>query len=239
MPNIDKDINRFVGRALHKYDLLSAGDHIAVGLSGGKDSTSLLYILNEWRKKTPFEYRLSAIHIDLGFDSSDAAGLEDYCHGLDVPYSLERTDFGRLAHGPENKENPCFLCARLRRKRLFEMAHASGANKVALGHNKDDLIETLLLNIFYSGEISTMVPRQSFFGGLITVIRPLAMVEAEKLRVFAKRLALPDVRNYCPSAGNSRREEVREILAKLYQKNRKVRGNIFHAMSNVRRDYLL
>jgi tRNA 2-thiocytidine biosynthesis protein TtcA len=170
VPNIDKEINRFVGRALHQYDLLADRDHIVVGLSGGKDSLSLVYILNEWRKKTPFQYDLSAVHIDIGFDGASSEVLEDYCRQLRLPCHIEKTNFGPLAHSAENRENPCFLCSRLRRKRLFEIAHTLGANKVALGHNKDDLIETLLLNIFYSGEISTMVPRQPFFNGLITVI---------------------------------------------------------------------
>ncbi len=239
MPVIDKDINRLVGRALHRYNLLADGDHIVVGLSGGKDSLSLVYILNEWRKKTPFQYNLSAVHIDLGFDGTDTGTIQDYCQQLGVPCHVEKTNFGPIAHSPENRENPCFLCSRLRRQRLFEIAHALGANKVALGHNKDDLIETLFLNIFYSGEISTMVPRQPFFKGLITVIRPLAMVDAEKLERFVKRLSVREIENPCPSAKSSRRTEVREMLKTLYQRNRKVKGNIFHALSNVHLDYLL
>lgn len=239
MPSIDKEINRFVGRALHRYDLLAAGDHIVVGLSGGKDSLSLVYILDQWRRKTPFQYDLSAVHIDLGFKGTDTEAIEDYCRQLGIPYRVERTDFGPRAHSPENRENPCFLCSRLRRQRLFEIAHGLGANKVALGHNKDDLIETLFLNILYSGEISTMVPRQSLFKGLITVIRPLAMVDEENLRRFAKRLSMPEIKNPCPSAESSRRKEVKEMLQTLYRRNKKVKGNIFHALSNVRPDYLL
>ncbi|MFH1148732.1 MAG: ATP-binding protein [Pseudomonadota bacterium] len=239
MPNIDKNMNRSVGRAMHKYSLLDAGDHIAVAVSGGKDSLSLLYILNEWKKKTPFEYRLSAIHIDLGFDGPGAVAIGEFCDNLGIPYRLEKTDYGIRAHGPENKENPCFLCSRLRRKRLFELAHKFGANKLALGHNKDDMIETLFLNIFYSGAISTMVPRQSLFTGLITVIRPLAFADAERIEAFARRLSFPEIENLCPSSNDSRRKEVREILQSLYRNNKKVKGNILHALSNVRRDYLL
>lgn len=239
MAAIDKEINRFVGRALHQYQLLERGDRIVVGLSGGKDSLSLVYILNEWRKKTPFQYDLSAVHVDLGFDGVDTEIIADYCRELGVPCHVEKTDFGLVAHSAENRENPCFLCARRRRQRLFELAHAAGANKVALGHNKDDLIETLFLNIFYSGEISTMVPRQSLFNGLITVIRPLAMVDSEKLRRFAARLSMPEIANPCPSAGSSCRKEVREMLKTFYQRNKKVKGNIFRALSNVHLDYLL
>lgn len=239
MPAIAKDINRFVGRAMHKYGLLDAGDNIAVGVSGGKDSLTLLYILSEWKKKTPFEYNLSAVHIDLGFDGPSASAIAEFCDSLGISYRLEKTDYGIRAHGPENRENPCFLCSRLRRKRLFEVAHESGANKLALGHNKDDIIETLFLNIFYSGQISTMAPRQPFFNGVVTVIRPMALVDADKIKAFASSLSFPEIENLCPSSHDSRRNEVREILHSLYRGNKKIKGNILHALSNVRRDYLL
>lgn len=239
MPALDKNINRMVGRAMHRYELLHEGDHIVVGLSGGKDSLSLLYVLSEWKKKTPFVYNLSAVHIDLGFGGEDPAPLGEFCRSLSIPLRIEKTRIGIVAHSSENRENPCFLCSRLRKKRIFEIAHELGANKVALGHNKDDLIETLLLNIFYSGAISTMVPRQPFFGGLLTVIRPMVMVEAKYLQAFAKRMSFPELKSACPSAENSRRKEIRVLLENLYKTNEKVKGNIFHALSNVRTGYLL
>jgi tRNA 2-thiocytidine biosynthesis protein TtcA len=127
----------------------------------------------------------------------------------------------------------------LRRKRLFEIADRLGCTKLALGHNKDDIIETLFLNICYAGEISTMVPRQEFFGGRFTVIRPLAMVEEKHIHRFAQAREFPRFSNPCPSAGNTKRSEIRAMLEGLYRTNRKIKGNIYRSMSHVRPEYLL
>jgi tRNA 2-thiocytidine biosynthesis protein TtcA len=127
----------------------------------------------------------------------------------------------------------------LRRKRLFELATEHSCNKLALGHNKDDIIETLFMNICYAGEISTMVPVQPFFDGEITVIRPLAFADEQDIRRFAKEEGFPDFINPCPSATVSKRREIKTLLNQLYRQNRKIKGNIFRAMSHVKPDYLL
>jgi tRNA 2-thiocytidine biosynthesis protein TtcA len=127
----------------------------------------------------------------------------------------------------------------LRRKRLFEIADELGCNKLALGHNKDDIIETFFLNICYAGEISTMVPSQTFFQERFTVIRPLAFADEQLIRKFAKDQKFPEFINPCPSANTSKRKEIETFLKQLYRANRKVKGNIFRAMSNVKTDYLL
>jgi tRNA 2-thiocytidine biosynthesis protein TtcA len=127
----------------------------------------------------------------------------------------------------------------LRRKRLFEIADELGCNKLALGHNKDDIIETLFMNICYAGEISTMVPSQTFFQEKFTVIRPLAFADEQLIRKFAKDQKFPEFINTCPSASNSKRREIKFFLQQLYRANKKVKGNIFRAMSNVNMDYLL
>ena len=126
-----------------------------------------------------------------------------------------------------------------RRKRLFEIADELACNKLALGHNKDDIIETLFLNICYSGEISTMVPFQPFFKGKITVIRPLAFADERRIRDFAKEQNFPEFVNPCPSANNSKRQEIKDTLNRLYKTNSKIKGNIFRAMSHVKTEYLL
>ena len=153
-----KVIKRNVGKALHQYDMISHGDRILVGLSGGKDSFILMWILSERLKRIPINYELYSVHVDLGFDGGFSKSLAKYCGQIGFELRVEHTDYGVLAHSSENRENPCFLCSRLRRKRLFEIADELGCNKIALGHNKDDIIETLFLNIFYAGEISSMLP---------------------------------------------------------------------------------
>jgi len=196
-------------------------------------------MLDERRKRVPINYELFAVYIDPGYEGSFGESLEWYGNKLGYSIRTEYTDYGLLAHGPENRENPCFLCSRLRRKRLFEIADELGCTKLALGHNKDDIIETLFMNICYAGEISTMVPSQSFFQKKFTVIRPLAFADEQLIRKFARDQKFPEFINACPSANTSKRKEVKTFLQQLYRSNKKVKGNIFRAMSNVNLDYLL
>lgn len=233
-----KILKKNIGRALHQYDMISDGDRILVGLSGGKDSLTLMWMLGERLKRVPINYDLIAVHIDLGFDGGFGKSLEKYCPQIGFEVRVEYTDYGVLAHSPVNSENPCFLCSRLRRKRLFEIADELGCNKVAFGHNKDDIIETLFMNMCYAGEISSMLPSQTFFQGKFTLIRPLAFVEENIIRRFAKEKAFQEFMNPCPSALCSKRQKIKKILNQLYSDNRKVKGNIFRAMRHVKMDYL-
>jgi tRNA 2-thiocytidine biosynthesis protein TtcA len=219
--------------------MISDGDRILVGLSGGKDSLALLTILKERRPRIPIKYELFAACVDPGFEGGFSESLADYCDGNGFKLIVEYTDYGILAHSSTNRENPCFLCSRLRRKRLFEIADELGCNKLALGHNKYDIIETLFLNMCYSGEISTMVPSQSFFQGRFTVIRPLAFADEDIISRFAAEKEFPAFVNPCPSAKVSKREEIKTLLRQLYTSNKKIKGNIFRAMSHVNTDYLL
>jgi tRNA 2-thiocytidine biosynthesis protein TtcA len=234
-----KEIRSLMGKAIHRYGLIQDGDRILVGVSGGKDSLSLLHLLRERRKRVQTHYELIPVHIELGFDSKRANILKGFFEAQGLPYHIEFTDIGKRANSPENRENPCFLCSWERRKRLFQIAYRLGCNKVALGHHKDDLIETLLLNIFYSGEISTMVPLQTLFKGKITLIRPLVLIEEKKIERFAQEMGLPFGPSGCPSSGKTKRKEVKELIETLGKKNRKVKGNIFRSLSNIKLDYLL
>ncbi|MFC1881695.1 ATP-binding protein [Thermodesulfobacteriota bacterium] len=228
-----------MGKALHRYQMISDGDRIIVGLSGGADSLTLMWMLTERLKRVPINYELFAVYIDPGYEGSFGEALEWYGNKLGYSIRAEYTDYGLLAHSPENRENPCFLCSRLRRKRLFEIADELGCTKLALGHNKDDIIETLFMNICYAGEISTMVPSQSFFQQKFTVIRPLAFADEQLIRKFARDQKFPEFINACPSANTSKRKEMKTFLQQLYRTNKKIKGNIFRAMSHVNSDYLL
>ncbi|MCP4366676.1 MAG: tRNA 2-thiocytidine(32) synthetase TtcA [Deltaproteobacteria bacterium] len=219
--------------------MISDGDRIVVGLSGGKDSLTMIWILKDRLSRIPVNYDLFAVYIDPGFKGGFSGTLEKYCKESGYQLRIEYTDYGVIGHSKKNRENPCFLCSRLRRKRLFEIADELGCNKLALGHTKDDIIETLFLNICYAGEISTMMPSQTFFKGRFTVIRPLAFVDESLTRRFAKEQNFPDFINTCPSNRASKRHEIKMILNKLYKSNRKIKGNIFRAMSNVKNEYLL
>mgnify|MGYP005832914225 CR=1 FL=1 len=235
----DKEIRSLMGKAIHRYGLIQEGDRILVGISGGKDSLSLLHLLHERRKRVPIQYEIFPVYIDLGFGSGRAEILKNYFEIRGLPYHIEFTDIGRRANSSENRENPCFLCAWERRKRLFHLAQRFKCNKIALGHHQDDIIETLLLNIFYSAEISTMVPSQSLFKGRMTLIRPLALVEEKKIEKFAREMGLPFGPSGCPSSGKTERKVVKDLIESLSKKNRRVKGNIFRALSNVKLDYTL
>jgi len=221
----EKEIRSLMGKAIHRYGLIQEGDRILVGVSGGKDSLLLLYLLHERSKRVPIHYELFP--------------LKKYFEKNELPCHIEFTDIGRRANSAENRENPCFLCSWERRKRLFHLAHRLKCNKIALGHHKDDIIETLLINIFFSGEISTMVPFQSLFKGKITLIRPLALIEEKKIERFAREMGLPFGPSGCPTSGKTKRKVVKDLIEALSRKNRRVKGNIFRALSNVKLDYTL
>jgi tRNA 2-thiocytidine biosynthesis protein TtcA len=240
MSSLKRDVNRLVGQAIHAYHLLENGDRILVAVSGGADSLLVLWFLRHWLHKAPITYRLFPVYLDMGFGGSGWRSLRLYLESEGYPCHLEQTDYGRLAHGPFNRgKSPCFLCSMWRRKRLFELARCVDCNKIAFGHNQDDIVETFFLNVCYKGEISTMVPRQEMFNGLLTLIRPLALVEKAKVALLARELGLPVVPNFCPSAGESTREEIKTLLETLYRSNPNIRGNIMRALSHPRTEYLL
>jgi tRNA 2-thiocytidine biosynthesis protein TtcA len=219
--------------------MISQGDRIAVGISGGKDSWALLWLLDNLMGRAPVQFKLFPIYIDAGFKSGPAEAIAGQGHAMGYDVHIEYADHGIVAHSDQNRENPCFLCSRLRRKRLFEIARELSCSKLALAHNKDDIIETLFLNMFYAGEISTMLPYQPFFGGLLTVIRPLAFTDEEALARFATQMQWQVEENPCPSAGRSKRAEIKGMLQELYRRNRKIKGNVFRAIRHVRPEYLL
>jgi tRNA 2-thiocytidine biosynthesis protein TtcA len=237
--HIYKVLNRKIAQAIHAYEMIADGDRIAVGLSGGKDSWALFYLLCERQKRVPVNYHVQGVHIDLGFGGKSAHSIREHADQMGIAVHLEQTDIGPVAHSEINRENPCFLCSRRRRQRLFEIAEQYGCNKIALGHSKDDLIETLFLNMFYAGEMSTMMPSQPFFNGRFVIIRPLAFTDEKHLSDFAKQMQWPVEPNPCPSAGNSKRAEVKKLLQDLFRTNRKIKGNIFRAMRHINIDYLL
>ena len=236
---MDRKINHLVGRALSDYGMIRHGDRLMVAVSGGKDSLFLLNALESFRKRAPVTFDLIPVYVDPGFDNGFAQPLKEMVTRFSGRMVVKFTDHGRRAHGNDNRENPCFLCARLRRRSLFEMAEDQGCTRIALGHHKDDIIETLFINMFFSGRMGTMVPSQSFFNGKFTIIRPLAYVEKSDIVSLAKRLKFPEFINPCPSDGRSKRGVVKKMLQEIYRDNQHIKGNIFRAMGNIEADYLL
>lgn len=230
-------------QAILKHGMLSQGDRVIVGVSGGADSLTLLKLLSGPLLFVPKPEFLLAVYVDMGFEGAagESAGeMKKYFEGEGRNYQVLETNIGPLAHSDFNrKASPCFLCSRLRRRRLFELAREHRCNKIALAHNKDDMIETLLLNIFFGREISTMLPYQSFFKGDFYLIRPLAYIEESLLKRFAREENLPVIENPCPTAKNTKRQYIKDLTKKLDGDHRGIKENIFKAMKHVKPDYLL
>lgn len=227
---------------LMKHQMISPGDRVLVGVSGGADSLTLLTLFTGPLLFTPKPEFILAVYIDLGFDDgSQGKRLERYFQENGHCYRIEKTEIGLLAHSEFNrKASPCFLCSRLRRKRLFELARDFRCNKLALAHNRDDVIETFLLNVFFAREISTMIPTQCYFRGEFQLIRPLVYMEERLIKRFAREAGLPIIENPCPSNGTTKRAYIKELLKKLEQENPnvKIKENIFKALKRPKIEYL-
>jgi tRNA 2-thiocytidine biosynthesis protein TtcA len=233
-------LKKWLEKAVMDYGMIAAGDRVLVGVSGGMDSMALLDLLNTPMVHVP-QFSLAAVHIDPGFDP-DGAGRETLAkHLASGGYDavLERSDIGPLSHSDYNRKNPCFLCSRLRRKRIFEIAAERDCNKIAFAHHRDDIIETLLINMFYGREISTMMPNQTIFHGKLHIVRPLAYLREELVKKYSRERDFPLVKNMCPSSDTSRRIYVKNLLNELEKENKNIRDNIFKAMSHVKPDYLM
>jgi tRNA 2-thiocytidine biosynthesis protein TtcA len=229
-------------RAALDYGMFQKGDRLLAAVSGGADSLTLLTLLCGPLVDIPDGIDVVAVHLDLGFRGDDLTGwrrLEAYFQKLGCAYIMEKTDIGPAAHRPEQRKNPCFLCARQRRKRIFEIARQHCCHKVILGHHRDDIIETFLLNVLFSREISTMVPKQEVFSGHYQILRPMAYLDERLIKRFAQEHHLPVTEEACPTSRTSRRRKVKQILDEVERDNKDVRDNVFRALGNVKLEYLL
>jgi tRNA 2-thiocytidine biosynthesis protein TtcA len=229
-------ICKSVGKAVMDYRMISDGDKIAVAVSGGKDSLTLLNILNERRKFVPIKYDLLAVHVDMGYPCQHPKILAEYFRKLGIDYHIEKID---ILKGKSRKDISCFWCSWNRRKALFQVSDRLKCTKLALGHHKDDIIETTLLNMFFQGEISTMCPSQELFEGKIKIIRPLAYVEESLIRKFAKSLDFPHHKCSCPNSITSKRAKMEAIINDLEKVCPEVRTNIFRSVKRIKQEYLL
>ena len=233
-------LKKWLEKAVLDYGMIEEGDRLLIGVSGGADSLALLDLLDSPMLFIP-KFSFIAVNIDMGFDTTYKGYnvLEKYFQEKNYRYVMEKTDIGNLAHSDINKKNPCFLCSRLRRKRIFEIADAEGCNKIAFAHHRDDIIETLLINMFYGREISTMVPNQRIFRGKLHIIRPLAYLQEELIKKYSRECQFPAIKNECPTSHTSKRNYIKKLLDELQRDNKEIRDNIYKAMSHVKPDYLL
>jgi tRNA 2-thiocytidine biosynthesis protein TtcA len=239
MSILSKTANRSIGQAMHHYSMLVDGDRVLVAVSGGVDSLVLTLILKYWQQKAPIHYKMFAVYIDNGFDAITGGKVSVQLKKIGVPFLIEKTDYWHRAAAAEKGKSVCYHCARLRRNRLFAIAEEQGFNKMAFGHHKDDILETFFINLLYAGNISTMIPKQELFNGRMHIIRPMAYLEKKDILEIAAAAGIIPVKNPCPQDNDSKRQEVRRIVAELSRLNPKVKSNIFAALSNIRQEYLL
>jgi tRNA 2-thiocytidine biosynthesis protein TtcA len=236
---LNKAVNRRIGQAMHKYNMLTDGDRVLVAVSGGVDSLVLTWLLKHWQRKAPISYEMHAVFIDNGFGNQMGNKVAGQLEKIDVSFRVEKTDFWQKAKMAEDGKSVCYHCARLRRNRLFSIAEQENFNKMAFGHHKDDIIETFFINLLYAGNLSTMVPNQKLFHGKLNIIRPLAFLEKEEIIQIADTFDIIPVKNPCPKDEDSKRREARKVAASLSALAPRVKANIFAALANIREGYLL
>lgn len=229
-----------MGKALADYRMIDPGDRVLVAVSGGKDSLSLLHLLKERISRTPIDYTLVPVHVDLGTCRSKVDLLSGYFREEGYTFRMLETEIGYEICGAQDlPESCCFHCSRIRRKMIFETARELGCKKVAFGHHLEDIIETCLINMFYAGNISTMVPRQELFGGSLVLIRPLAYCREDWIREYARRYELPVVEEACVEGGpKSRRRRIKELLVSLEEEDPGLKRTLFRSLMNVRTEYM-
>ena len=231
---------------MHDYAMLADGDRVLVAVSGGFDSLVLAWMLDGWKKKAPISYELRAVHVDMEPDG-DAQGIAartiaERVRGLGLSLhilpALWRPDRQQRPSAPSDHDL-CFQCARSRRTQLFDYARLSNCNKIAFGHHRDDIIETFLLNVTCAGNISTMRPCQELFSGRLALIRPFAYLDKAEIEKIGQELGLEPVRSSCPLSEKTRRRDIHFLAEYIYQSIPGAKKNIFAALGNVRRNYLL
>lgn len=225
-----KHILSYVRRAIDDYNMINDGDKIAVALSGGKDSITMLKALKNLQIFYPKRFELIAISVNPGFEFFDADFLRKTCSELDIPFFEEKYDISKIVFEDRHEKSPCSLCANLRRGILNTAAKREGCNKIALGHNLDDVLETFLMNLFFAGNISTFSPVSYMDRSGMTVIRPLIYVPEKDTKRFVKRSGTPIMPKVCPMDGNSTREYIKQLVVTLSLKNKYVKANIMGAI---------
>lgn len=220
----------YVRRAVDQYHMIEDGDVIAVGVSGGKDSLALLATLANLRRFYPKKFELKAITLEMGYEEMDFTPVAELCKKLDVEYITRQTDIKTIVFDIRQEEKPCSLCAKMRRGALNDTAKQCGCNKVALGHHYDDVIETVMMSLLYEGRFNCFLPMTYLNRRDITVIRPMIYAPEAYIKSLVRRLELPVVHNPCPADGNTKREEIKQLIRTLEHQNHGVRQRIFGAV---------
>ncbi len=234
-----KEIQRllsFARRAIDDYGMIEDGDNIAVGVSAGKDSLTLLQTMAELRRFYPKKFTLAAITVDMGFEGACYDQVAAFAERLQVPYKVVKTDIANIIFNVRKETNPCSLCAKMRRGALHQAALDMGCRRVALGHHFDDVVETFMLNLFFEGRLGSFSPVTYLSNTDLYLIRPLIYAQEKDVQYFVRRAELPIMKSLCPEDKNTERENMKELLHKLETDYAGLRHRLFGAMCRARLD---
>lgn len=220
----------YVRRAVQDYNMIAEGDRIAIGISGGKDSLILALALSHLKRFYPKTFEIMGITVSLGFDNFDLSEVSSFFDTLQVPFYVCNTQIAQIIFEERKESNPCSLCSKMRKGALYEEAKKMGCTKIALGHNKDDINETLLMSLFYEGRIHTMAPVTYMDQVDLHIIRPLIYAPEKDIRGFVKKESLPVVKSPCPADGQTKRETTKELISSLQRDIPRLTEHLFGAI---------
>ncbi|MDD3334054.1 MAG: ATP-binding protein [Eubacteriales bacterium] len=221
-----------IRRADQDFTLIEPGDKVAVGVSGGKDSLLLLYALSLYRKVRHEDFSLQALMLTTGKEKPDTSKIEALSQRLDVPIEIRYTELYQILFEIRKEQNPCALCAKMRRGMLCDLCKELGCNKLALGHHRDDAIETLLMSLLFEGRLHTFHPKTYMSRSDLTVIRPMVYLPEKHVIHISKELNLPILKNPCPANGHTKRQEMKELIAELSKHYPKIEESMLNALRN-------
>lgn len=222
----------YTRKAVDNYKMIEEGDKIAVGISGGKDSLTLLYALKGLQRFYPKHFELVAVTVNLGFEGFDLTEVQRLCKELEVPYYVIDTEIAEIIFQVRKEDNPCSLCAKMRKGALNEAVKKLGCNKVAYAHHRDDIIETMLLSLLFEGRFYAFSPKTFLDRMQLTVIRPMMYVPEVDVIGFRNKYHLPVAKNPCPADGVTKREYAKNLVRQLNMENPGVKDRMFHAIVN-------
>ncbi len=223
---------RYTRKAVDEYAMISKGDKIAVGISGGKDSLTLLYALHGLRRFYPERFELGAVTVDLGYSECDFRPVAKLAEELEIPYEIVKTDIAHILFEERKEKNPCALCAKMRKGALNQAVKKMGYNKVAYAHHKDDIVETMLLSLLFEGRFYSFSPKTYLDRMDLTVIRPMLFVEEAEVIGFKNKYKLPVVTSRCPIDGYTKRQYAKELVKSLNQEHPGAKQRMFTAILN-------
>ena len=225
-----QNVLSYVRKAIEEYQMISSGDRIAIGVSGGKDSLTLLHALHALKRFYPSPFELHAITVDLGFGNMNLDKVAKLCESLEVPYTIVKTDIAKIIFDDRKEKNPCALCAKMRKGAFNKAIKEAGLNKIAYAHHKDDVIETMLMSLIFEGRFHTFAPVTYLDRMDLTLIRPLLYMDEADIIGFIKKHNIPIVKSPCPIDGYTKRQYAKNLIRTLNTENPGVRDRLFTAI---------